>query len=190
MNRKEYINNLKFYLQDLPENEIEDIIYDYKEHFRVGISRGKTEEEISEELGDPRNIAKMFKNSLKSNQNEKDSPPKNLLKIIIMSIALGFFNLIIVLGPFIGIIGLLIGLYGMSIGFTAGGIGLIFSTIGLNLDSYFLIDFGASSITSIAFGIGLTSLGLLALIGSIYATKFIYKLIIKYIRWNIDIITK
>ncbi len=44
--------------------------------------------------------------------------------------------------------------------------------------------------TSISFGIGLTTLGLLIGIGSLYLTKLLYQGAIKYLRWNIDIITK
>lgn len=40
--------------------EIADIVRDYEEHFNIGISKGKMEEEISAELGDPVELAKNF----------------------------------------------------------------------------------------------------------------------------------
>lgn len=60
MNRKSYIDLLRYYLRDLPKNVIDDIVMDYEEHFAIGVSGGKSEEEISEELGSPETIAKEF----------------------------------------------------------------------------------------------------------------------------------
>lgn len=58
MNREEYLKQLKAALKPLPEDELQDILYDYEEHFDIGLSKGKSEEEISAELGDPKEIAK------------------------------------------------------------------------------------------------------------------------------------
>ena len=58
MNREEYLKQLKAALKSLPEDELQDILYDYEEHFDIGLSKGKSEKEISAELGDPKEIAK------------------------------------------------------------------------------------------------------------------------------------
>lgn len=50
MNKAEFIGNLRHELKGIPENEIDDILYDYEEHFQIGLSKGKTEEEIAMEL--------------------------------------------------------------------------------------------------------------------------------------------
>ncbi len=42
---------------------------------------------------------------------------------MLATIALGFFNLVFILGPFIGLIGIVIGLYGGALGVTMGGLG-------------------------------------------------------------------
>lgn len=63
MNKKEYLAKLRMYLQGLPISEIEDIISDYEEHFNVGISKGKSEEEIAKELGDPKEVAQSYLNN-------------------------------------------------------------------------------------------------------------------------------
>lgn len=47
MNRNDYINKLRISLQGLPNSEIQDILSDYEEHFGIGISKGKSEEEFS-----------------------------------------------------------------------------------------------------------------------------------------------
>ncbi|MEI8199919.1 MAG: DUF1700 domain-containing protein [Eubacteriales bacterium] len=57
MTREEYLATLKSALHSLPETDIADIARDFEEHFSVGLSQGKTEHEISAELGDPATVA-------------------------------------------------------------------------------------------------------------------------------------
>lgn len=189
MNRAEFIGILRKELQSIPENEIIDILYDYEEHFEVGLSKGKGEEEIAKELGNPKNIAKSYRASSKVSKAANNPSPKNLFKAILAAMALGFFNLVIVLGPFLGIVGLFIGLYAISISFVVGGVGAFFGTI---LAPFFphSISINVHPIVSMSFGIGLSSLGVLVGIGSFYLTKLLYQGAIRYLKWNIDVITK
>lgn len=123
------------------------------------------------------------------NRDEFNPPTKSFFKTILVIIGLGFFNLVIVLGPFLFLAGLLIGLYGISIGFTIGGLGLF---IGKIVASFFpsTINIPLNLVSSISFGIGLSALGVLLLLASFYLTKLLYKGIIKYLQWNIDIIKR
>ena len=189
MDRTTFIQTLRNGLHSIPEDEIKDILYDYEEHFEVGLSKGKTEQEIAKELGDPKSIAKSYRASSKIAEAENNPSPKNLFKALLAAMALGLFNLVIVLGPFLLIVGLLLGLYGISVGFIVGGIGSFFGTIATPFFPY-MMNIGVHPITSISIGIGLTALGLLILIGSFHLTKLLYQGTIKYLKWNIDIIKK
>lgn len=60
MTREEYLATLKRELKTLGENELTEICGDFEEHFSIGLSQGKTEHEISAELGDPRNVAETY----------------------------------------------------------------------------------------------------------------------------------
>lgn len=60
MTREEYLATLKSALHSLPETDIADIARDFEEHFSVGLSQGKTEHEISAELGDPVTVASTY----------------------------------------------------------------------------------------------------------------------------------
>ncbi|SFR68258.1 DUF4097 family beta strand repeat-containing protein [Anaeromicropila populeti] len=51
MNKIEYLNALKEALKDTDDSVMEEILSDYEEHFQVGIEKGKSEEQICEELG-------------------------------------------------------------------------------------------------------------------------------------------
>lgn len=188
MDRENYLETLATCLQGLPNDEIEDILSDYKEHFHIGLSKGKSEEEISKELGKPEDIAKNYISS--SNKNSEKHYSENLKttnemgRKILLLLLLGFFNLVVVLGPYLAIIGILIAIYGIGAGFIFGGIGLLF---GLPLSFIRPIP-TPHFLTSLGFGVGLISLGVLAIILAIYLSKIIYRLTIKYIGWNIDII--
>ncbi|RRD94847.1 DUF1700 domain-containing protein [Clostridiales bacterium COT073_COT-073] len=60
MYRREFLDLLRYYLRSYPANIINDIIADYEEHFRIGMENGKSETEISAELGSPKDIADEF----------------------------------------------------------------------------------------------------------------------------------
>lgn len=189
MNKKEYLFQLKRYLQSFPADEVKDILSDYEEHFNIGVSKGKTEEEISKELGRPSDIAKTYKTTYRKDStriemnnnypNSNDSTRKLLIGILLI-----LFNLIIVLGPFIAVVGLLLGLYVIGLGFIFGGfIAFIGSPIVI------LTPIPAPHIlTSISIGVGLIALGILALILAVYLSKLFIQLTIKYGRWNLKII--
>ena len=48
MNKQEFLAILRANLYGMDSNTVNDILYDYEEHFRIGLENNKTEEEISE----------------------------------------------------------------------------------------------------------------------------------------------
>ena len=60
MTRQEYLSAIRKVLSSLTESEVNDIVRDFDEHFEVGLSQGKTEHEISAELGDPVSVARTY----------------------------------------------------------------------------------------------------------------------------------
>lgn len=194
MNRDEYLDLLRLYLNDLPADEIHDILLDYEEHFRIGISKGKTEEEISKELGSPRDIADNYKGSVETGfvenenhggfqdvKNHNDNTRKLLIGLLLI-----FFNLVIVFGPFLAIVGVLFSFYiaGISIVLAGGALVLGFPVM------LFIPSLQLHFLTTISFGIGFIALGVLGIILSVYLTKLLYTLSIKYFNWNIELINK
>lgn len=192
MNRIEFISNLRFNLQGTNSSEVEDILSDYEEHFDIGLSKGKTEEEISKELGDPKDIAKSYRSTYDTPYNERTDrdinrdinrePTNNILMILLVI----FVNLVVVLGPYFAILGVILSFFvaGLSIAFS--GVALMFG-IPFNFIHYIS---NPSLLTSISFGIGLLALGILGVILTIFLAKWFYGLTIKYIKWNISIIEK
>ena len=47
MDKNQFLDILKYHLRDFNKADMDDILYDYEEHFRVGKENGKSEYEIS-----------------------------------------------------------------------------------------------------------------------------------------------
>ena len=61
MTKLEYLTALEQELRCFPADFAEDILKDYREHFRLGQENGKTEQQICEELGNVHEFAKELK---------------------------------------------------------------------------------------------------------------------------------
>lgn len=189
MNKREYLLQLERYLQGFPQGEVVDILSDYEEHFHIGISKGKTEEEISNELGMPRDIANTYKASYREDSGRAenfDSHPASddTIRKLLIGLLLLFFNLVIVLGPFIAVVGLIIAGYAISVAFVIGGfVAFVGSPMVL------LTPLPTPHIlTSLGFGIGFIALGGLGLILLVYLSKLFIQLTVKYAKWNLELI--
>ena len=71
MNKIDFLNELYYYLELLSKKEKEEIIADFREHFREGVAEGKTEEEICQELGTPYECARQYVGDIVIQNNVK-----------------------------------------------------------------------------------------------------------------------
>jgi uncharacterized membrane protein len=78
----EYLNALSTALERLDISEREDILSDYREHFEIGLSQGKTEAQIAKELGEPSSIAKMFTALNATNRAEQTKRPQDAFRMV------------------------------------------------------------------------------------------------------------
>ena len=191
MNKSEFMNVLESQLEGIPATDKTEILYDYDEHFRMGIEQGKTEEQVSEALGNPKTIGKQFKATVAVEQAQTSASTGNMLRAVVAVISLGFFNLVFVIGPFMGIVGVLIGIFAAACGLIIAGVAVLISVFAfpiigpyLNVPGFFY----ANPVGLVALSLGLTSLGLLFFIGNFYLAKLFYRGTIKYLQMNIRII--
>lgn len=188
MNKVEFLKELSRSLENIPEDEKNDILFDYEEHFTMGLEAGRTEEEIAESLGDPNTLSKQISVNYMIDKAEEKSTAGNIFRAVFASVGLGFFNLVFVLGPFLGLVGVLIGIWATSIALTFSGVALFIGTFFKPLLPY-IINIPFSSLVSIFLSIGITSLGALTVIGSYYLTMSFYMLTVKYLKMNLKIIS-
>lgn len=182
MSKKQFLSILEKYLRKLPKNEIEEILQDYEEYFTIGVEEGKTESQIVEALGSPKQLAKELNAVNAIYMAEENKSIKSMYMALISIMGLSVINCIIILmslfvllilTPFIlaYIIGvpimilspLILIIMGFVNGFSTIGTGEIFESIkGLIIGS------------------------ILAVLGY-YIGKSFVRLFIKYLKWNMSI---
>lgn len=143
MTREEYIAELKKQLRVLSESEVSDICGDFEEHFSIGLSQGKTEHEISAELGDPKTVADTYLSdnmdaaagySATAQSNEaisrkldqgKAQQGKTAADISNARLFVILFNLLVMIWVAFSVYGTIIGFWAITVGLIAAGIGLL-----------------------------------------------------------------
>lgn len=179
MNKNEFLTKLDSYLRKLPSEERQDILQDFEEHFTIGLEEGKTEEEISESLGSPSSIAKEILTMYHIEKVENKATIGNVFRAVWATIGLGFFNLVIVLGPFLALVGLIFGGWATGIAFIASPL-LVLVNVIIYPDTFEFFDLFMS--------IGLTGLGLFITIGMYFATRGLLNGFVKYLQFNVKVV--
>ncbi len=188
MNKKEFLDSLSKYLRGIPREDEQDIISDFEEHFEMGKKEERTEEDLAKSLGDPKALANQLKASIMVARAEKETTAVNITRAVFASLGLGFFNLIFILGPFMIIFGVLIALFAVAIGITAGGITILLGTIVSPLfPEYFNLIVNPA--VGIFASIGAICFGVLFFIGDMYLARALFRLFIRYIKFNVRIVT-
>ena len=195
MIEKQFITILKKNLKGLSEEDKNEILSDYTEHFRLGKESGKNEEEICESLGDPAQIGKSSRVELLMDQANKESAAGNVFKAVVASFSLGFFNIVFILGPYLGLVGVMIGLWATAVSVMISGLvtslGVIFWPIISLFIPYAMYPEGfVFKLAMFLAGIVLFSLGSLATIGMVLLTKIFYRGTVKYLQSNLKIIKR
>ncbi|SEC35137.1 DUF1700 domain-containing protein [Paenibacillus sp. GP183] len=197
MSKVDYFRELTYRLRGLPERERQNILSVYEELFQKAAQNGKHEEEIAQSLGYPRipqwdgsreqqPMANLYANTNPYQGYQQPFPEHYTVKqetgfkAIIASIALGFFNLVFVLGPFISICGFIFALYVASAACLISPVALIIgeSLAGSWTDTQFVF-FTALAV----FG-----LGILLTVFTLWFSRLFFKLAGLYIRFNMKII--
>ena len=188
-NEQEFIRILRERLEGtLAREELDDIVSDYSEHFRMGKESGRTDEELCKSLGSPEDIARELKalHLVKKAENSKSC--RNIFHAVIATLGLGLFNLVFVLVPFLILLVMLFVIFIVGVLFAVfGPIGFVFSLLQLAGQPAFAIWLNPAA--GAFFAIGITTMGLLLIIGDYYLARFFYRIGIRYLKWNISVIS-
>ncbi|MEB2630315.1 DUF1700 domain-containing protein [Peribacillus frigoritolerans] len=177
MNKEQFIKQLNASLTRLSLEEREDILQDYEEYFEIGMEEGKSEQEISKSLGNPRQISKELMATYHLGQVEQTTSASNVMRAVWAVIGLGFFNLVIVLGPFIALIGVVIAGWVSAIAFILAPLGALFNLV---LGNFQLFD--------LFFALGLCGIGIFIAMGMFVATSALTKGFIRYLKFNASLV--
>src|SRR5699024_11011717 len=156
-----------------------DMLEDYQEHFEMGKAEGKTEEMIADALGSPEKIAKELLAAYHLEKAEANTTTSNVLRAVWAGIGLGFFNLVIVLGPFMALVGVGIAGWVVGVTFTLTPL-LVLVEWAIFPKSFVTFDLFAS--------LALSGLGLFIITGMYYATKMVARLFVRYLKFNVSFV--
>lgn len=101
-----FLNELYHYIRTLPQDERNEILNDFREHFREGELAGKTEEQICRELGSPYECARQYLgDTIIENPNQKKEKKKHNKAFwtlaFFWNVLQAFFSIPITLGLFL-----------------------------------------------------------------------------------------
>ncbi len=186
MDKKTFIKTLKANLLTLSKEDGADVVADYEEHFQIGLKRKRKESEIAKALGSPKDLAKQIKAEFAIKQAEEKKSPTNMFRAVYATLGLGFFNLVLVLGPFIAFFAVIVSLFATGFSIAVSGVVVTFASFFVPLFPITISFIGAMGLFFT--GIGLFCLGLLFLIGSYYIARAFSHLTVSYLKFNVKLI--
>jgi len=188
MNKEEYLKKLSKQIKKMSVDEKKDLLLDYEEHFRIGMEKGRTEEEISKALGDPKNVAKQIKADYMVQKAEDKPSPTSIIEALAAVAGLGLFNI------FVAVPSLLLAVVIISLVLAGSAVIVIGILITLSpLLHVFLpnfvylpVDKGVSTVIWVLFGIALTVGGTIFVLIMSYIANKLYQMVIKLLKSNLE----
>lgn len=179
MNKEHFIKKLNGSLKRLPVDERQDILQDFEEHFFIGTQEGKTEEEVSLSLGSPVQIGKEMLAEYHLEKVDMKASTGNIFRALWAVAGLSFFNLVIVLGPLLGLMAILFAGWVIGISFIA-------SPLLVLVDSVF--QSASFDVLNLFISIALAGFGLLILTGMFKTTQWLTTMFIRYLHYNVQFV--
>ena len=122
MNRDVFLSRLRLGLRGLPPAAVDDIVADYEAHFAEAQAHGRSDESVSQALGDPGRLARELRAEQALGRWEEHRNPTAAAGAVFAVLGLGALDLLILAPLLIGIGSALVGLFIAAIGvFFAGG---------------------------------------------------------------------
>ena len=180
MNKKEYLDTLGKALGAMPYKDVNEILYEIGTHFSEGALKGKTEEEIAEGLGDPEELATLYREGMKlpeimkkrSNaftDTKTGADGRSKLFVVLFNAFVGIECWLLILFAIFVAVGLLVS--------SLGGIAAIITGICTGGITYYMVPFIFLAVTLLFFAIFLFILVILGI-------KYFAKGTKAYINWN------
>ncbi|MCR5327261.1 MAG: DUF1700 domain-containing protein [Saccharofermentans sp.] len=179
MNKTEYLKRLSDELGHMPYGDVKDIIQSIEEHFTEGLGEGRSEEEIAESLGDPKELAAEFKDGAKFKQIMKKrkklldnyTGPDGRGRIFVV-----VFNLFVGIAMWIVLLAAIIAAF-MFLAADCGIAGLIIASLIMGKLTEFLVPFIFLVLTLICIAVFLIAILILGV-------KYYIRGLKAYIKWN------
>jgi len=125
MNKSGFLESLRRELSSLPADEVEEILYDYEEHLNIGLEKGKSEKDIIKALGDPGKLGKSYRAISVIEEVNNNPTPSNMYKALLSVLSLGFFNIVFIVGPYMGLLGVLLAFFASAVAMILAGLATV-----------------------------------------------------------------
>lgn len=186
MNKKEYMEKLEYGLSSMSYKDVKDILSEIEEHFNVGISNGKTEEEICRDLGSADDLAKAYlegtdlpKALVKKMPAAQNIPVEDSNKSCDTAgvIFVIFFNLLVFIPVWLSVVTFLVAMLGVEAGLITGLVSTLLAIPGM----------GTFLATGIVFSLLMFFIVVFIAVLCYFAIKYFAIGTAKYVSWNVKL---
>ena len=177
MNKQTFITQLKRALEPLKQGAQLEILADFEEHFANGQASGKTEAQVAEELGNPRELAQQY--IAESEDNEKKAINAGRVgRSMFVAFGLLLLDAIIMIPLIASVFAVIVSLWAVPLSLAASSIALFLLPL-LNF-----ISFAAMVPYWLAIIVALSLLGLAVAmsVGMFYVSRYFIKFLVDFAR--------
>lgn len=194
MNKSDFLKELEQMLVELPPDSRGKLLSYYENMINNILNQDLSEEEIIASIQSPQSLANYHIAEYLLDTAEKELTTPNIFRVMRATLRLGFSNLVLLIGPILGIIGALLAFVGTSFMVILTGLILL---VGVFTDSSTLVNmffftppefFYENTIISAGtffLSIGLVAFGLLFLIGAYILIRLIYRGTLRHLRFHL-----
>ena len=172
-----FLNELEQELDNLPRAERDKVMYEYEQYFFEQESEGKNEYQIIGALETPKKIGKEINARIAIVSAEYRTNARTILRAIMASLGMGILSLVIILIPMIFVGGFMLILLCAAMVLAISPLLLIIHGL---LNSMFSL-----AISNYLFAFAFSGLGIVLFVIIAKLAELVYRLILKYLRWNI-----
>ncbi len=179
MNRQEYLKKLETSLGSMSYKEVKDILAEIDSHFAAGAAKGKSEEELADELGSPEYLARAYMEGTQLPKALRKQPEVKPAKApeddnVAEKLFVIFFNLLVAVPLWLALLCALVSACILELGVIAALVGLVVA----------LPNFGAFLAAGIAFALAIFFAIVVIAVLLYFGIKYFAVGTKYYIRWN------
>jgi uncharacterized membrane protein len=180
MNKAEFFEQLKAGLSKLPASEREEIIADYEEHFRIALSKGKSEEQICKDMGSVEQIVMDYRidRVVADQVTGTTGHLKSITRAGLILLALAPLNFIVFMGPFLAGVVTLITTWSVALALVAVG----FWCVALAMPALVSLVGPVVALT----GMGIVFMGVVFALLLVPVTQWCGMMTFRYLKWNLS----
>jgi len=179
MTEQQFLQDLDRYLRPVKEEDRREIMQDYVDHFAFALAEGKTEGEVADSLGSPKQLAREILADYRIVKMETTRSMGDTFRAVWSVIGLGFLNLLLVLSPLIVLVALVFSGWVTGLSFVASPLLVLASAMFQPMFFQW-----ADLFLSLLF----CGAGIFLTVGMVHVTGGLKNLLLRYLKFNISVV--